>query len=119
MKRNLGLSAILSIIFLSGSSLYCQKLVESVSAIVGNEVIYLSEVEYSLAQQLLYGDRTPVNQLRCRIFEEMMVSKLFLDQARIDSVEVSEANVEGALNVKMLSDQPVLNRFWKKPGKKA
>jgi peptidyl-prolyl cis-trans isomerase SurA len=120
MKRNLRFSAILSVIFLSTCSLYCQKLVESVSGIVGNEVIYLSEVEYNLAQQLLYGDRTPVNQLRCTIFEEMMVSKLFLDQARIDSIEVSEANVEGALNVKInnairsAGSEQVLEEAWKK-----
>ena len=31
---------------------------------------------------------------RCQILEEMLVSKLFLNQARIDSLEINDANVE-------------------------
>jgi len=47
------------------------------------------------------GDRTPVDQIRCRTLEQMLVSKLFIDQARIDSIIVSEAEVEGDLNMRM------------------
>jgi peptidyl-prolyl cis-trans isomerase SurA len=78
---------------------YSQTLVESVAGIVGNEVIYLSDVENSIVQEVAGGNRTSVSTLRCRLFEQEMVAKLFLDQARIDSIKVSEAAVESRLNM--------------------
>ena len=101
MRENFRSLVILVIMFSTGSALYSQKLVESVSGIVGNEVIYLSDVENDLVQQILSGDRTPPNTLRCRLFEELLISKLFLDQARIDSIQVSESTIEGDLNLRL------------------
>lgn len=75
-----------------------QKVVESIVGIVGNEVIYLSDVEGQVMQLKAERDPTPVDQLRCRVFEDLLVQKLFLDQARIDSIEVSSENVEAELN---------------------
>jgi peptidyl-prolyl cis-trans isomerase SurA len=78
-----------------------QTLVESVAAIVGNEVVYLSEVENTLNDLRRTGDKTPVDELRCRVFEQMLVSKLFMDQARIDSITVTEEAVEGDVNLRI------------------
>ncbi len=78
-----------------------QVLVESVAAIVGNEVIYLSDLENTLADLKRSGDKTPVDELKCHIFQQMLVSKLFMDQARIDSITVTDDQVEGDLNMKM------------------
>jgi peptidyl-prolyl cis-trans isomerase SurA len=75
-----------------------QQVVESVVAVVGNEVIYLSEIEGQVVQLKAERDPTPVEQLRCRIFEDQLIQKLFLDQARIDSIEVSPESVESDLN---------------------
>lgn len=110
MKENTRLCLVLFfLLFICSSALYSQKLVESVSGIVGNEVIYLSDVENDLVQQMLAGARTPVNTLRCRLLEELMISKLFLDQARIDSIQVSETTIEGNLNM-------TLNDFIRRAG---
>jgi peptidyl-prolyl cis-trans isomerase SurA len=78
-----------------------QVLVESVAAIVGNEVIYLSELENQIADARRNGNKTPVDELRCSIFQQMLISKLFMDQARIDSVIVTDDQVEGDLNMRM------------------
>ena len=78
-----------------------QMLVESVAAIVGNEVIYLSDIENSIADVRRNGNKTPLEQLTCRVFQQMLVSKLFMDQARIDSIIVSDDEVEGDLNMRM------------------
>lgn len=89
-------------LFLPGVLLVnAQKLVESIAAIVGNEVIYLSDLENTIADVRRGGNKTPVDQLRCKVFEEMLVSKLFLDQARIDSIIVTDDAVEGDLNMRM------------------
>jgi peptidyl-prolyl cis-trans isomerase SurA len=86
------------------ASVYSQKLVESVAGIVGNEVIFLSDVEGGVVQEMMNGNRMSANVLRCKIFEDQMVQKLFLDQAKIDSIEVSDENIEGNLNM-------TLNRY--------
>jgi peptidyl-prolyl cis-trans isomerase SurA len=82
-------------------SAHSQKLVESVAAIVGNEVVYLSEVEEAVTEYRRSGDRSPLDDLRCRIFQEQLISKLFLDQARIDSIEITEDAVEGDVNMRI------------------
>jgi hypothetical protein len=69
-------------IFIWSAGLNGQQLVESVAGIVGNEVIYLSAVENNVAQVKSSGDRTPIDKLRCKMFEELLVSKLFLQELR-------------------------------------
>ena len=39
--------------------------------------------------------------MRCDVFNEMLVSKLFIDQARIDSINVTDDVIEGDLNMRM------------------
>jgi peptidyl-prolyl cis-trans isomerase SurA len=102
------------------SVLKAQQLVESVAGIVGNEVVYLSDVENNLAQARASGDRTPVDRLRCNMFEEILVSKLFLDQARIDSIIVTEASIEGDINLRLndfirrAGSEKALEEYFKK-----
>jgi peptidyl-prolyl cis-trans isomerase SurA len=78
-----------------------QVLIESVAAVVGNEVIYLSDLENTVSDVRRNGDKTPVDQLTCKVFQQMLVSKLFTDQARIDSINITDDAVEGDLNMKM------------------
>ncbi len=99
MKLNLRKAILLLLIPATMSQVYSQKLVESVAGIVGNEVIFLSDVESQVAQQIASGDRTPLSTLRCMTFESELIGKLFLDQARIDSIEVSEEAINGQLNL--------------------
>ena len=96
MKRNVIIICALAIF--AGQGAAGQQVVESVVAVVGNEVVYLSEIEGQVVQLKAERDPTPVEQLRCRIFEDQLIQKLFLDQARIDSIEVSPESVESDLN---------------------
>ncbi|MDX9729826.1 MAG: peptidylprolyl isomerase [Bacteroidales bacterium] len=96
MKRNIIIICALAIF--AGQGAAGQQVVESVVAVVGNEVVYLSEIEGQVVQLKAERDPTPVEQLRCRIFEDQLIQKLFLDQARIDSIEVSPESVESDLN---------------------
>jgi peptidyl-prolyl cis-trans isomerase SurA len=102
MKRNLRICFVLISLFMPGVlTVYSQKLVESIAAIVGNEVIYLSDLENTVTDLRRSGNKTPLDQLRCNVFQEMLVSKLFLDKARIDSIIVTDDAVEGDLNMRM------------------
>jgi len=102
IKRNLKIFLVLISLFLPGVlTVSSQVLVESIAAIVGNEVIYLSDLENTVADLRRSGNKTPVDNLTCSVFQEMLVSKLFLDQARIDSITVTDDAVEGELNLRM------------------
>lgn len=87
-----------ALLMLAGYSASGQQIVESIVAVVGNEVIFLSDIEGQVMQMKAERDPTPVEELRCRVLEDLMIQKLFLDQAKIDSIEVSPDNVEADLN---------------------
>ena len=76
---------------------YQNGLVDKTVAVVGNEVIMLSDVEEEVKNQNYAGymsDKTG----RCELLENMMVSKIFLMQARVDSLEVNNDMVESNLD---------------------
>lgn len=101
-KRNLKFCLTLICMFVPGVFVAnSQVLVESVAAVVGNEVIYLSDLENTIADVKRNGNKTPDDELTCRVFQQMLVSKLFMDQARIDSITVTDDAVESDLNMRM------------------
>jgi peptidyl-prolyl cis-trans isomerase SurA len=102
MKKKFRFCLILFCWFLPGVLvLNAQVLVESVAAIVGNEVIYLSDLESTIADLRRGGNKAPYNDIRCEVFHEMLVAKLFIDKARIDSIVVGEDAVDSDLNMRM------------------
>jgi peptidyl-prolyl cis-trans isomerase SurA len=121
MKNNLRLCAILMILIIQSiAASNAQKLVDAVSAIVGNEVIYLSDVENGVVQQQMYSSRNSVDELRCSVFEELLISKLFLDQARLDSITVTDESVDSELNMRLndfirrAGSEQALEEYFKK-----
>ncbi len=78
-----------------------QYLIDEVSAIVGDETVFLSDVENMVLQQITMGDRRPEETIRCEVFEDLLVQLLFLDQARIDSIEISGDNINRMLDERL------------------
>ena len=76
---------------------YSGGLIDKTVAIVGNEVIMLSDIEDEVEMMKAYGMMSD-KKGRCEILEEMMATKLFLMQARLDSLEVNNDMVEGELS---------------------
>ncbi|MCX6301294.1 MAG: peptidylprolyl isomerase [Bacteroidia bacterium] len=104
MKKGKGLILILAGILISGlSAVKSQKLIESVAAIVGNEVVYLSDIENLVIDLKRNGNKMPIDQQRCVVLNELLVSRLFLDQARIDSITVTEDMVESEVTMNINS----------------
>ncbi len=86
--------------FLLCLSLGAQKytgVVDKTVATVGGEVILLSDIEAEV-QQRRAGGSSSDKDMRCEILESMMDSKLFLMQARIDSININKDMVEGNLS---------------------
>jgi peptidyl-prolyl cis-trans isomerase SurA len=102
MKRSGRLRLIMLVWLIPGViSSNAQTLVESVAAIIGNEVIFLSDIENGVLDMRRGNPRTPVDQIRCNVFQELLIAKLFVDQARIDSIQVTDDTVEGDLNMQI------------------
>ncbi|MGM0376590.1 MAG: foldase protein PrsA [Bacteroidota bacterium] len=74
--------------FASGQS----NVIDEVVAVVGDEPVLRSEIEFQHQQALMQGEKAG-GDIRCQIFEQMMVQNLLLEQAKIDSVEVGENQV--------------------------
>ena len=73
-------------------------IVDKTVAVVGNEVIMISEIESEVQMmQYNYGMQSD-RKARCELLESMMSSKLFLMQARVDSLVVNNDMVESELS---------------------
>ena len=76
---------------------YENGLADKTIVLIGNEAIFLSHLEGEIQVMAAEGRGVDRNS-RCQMLENMMVHKLFLNQARMDSLVVSEDNVEMELN---------------------
>ena len=87
---------ILIALLLFSSKIYCQKVIDGVEAIIGNEIILTSDIETQYQQYLAQG-YTNRGEIKCRIIEDLLYQKLLLNQAKIDSLEISEQEIESEL----------------------
>lgn len=71
-------------------------IVDEIIWVVGNEPILLSDVEETRISSEAYGQ--PVDNPYCTIPEQIAVNKLFVYQAELDSVTVSESDVIRAVD---------------------
>ena len=74
--------------------------IEKTVALVGNDIVMLSDIE-SEAQMMRARGLAVDKSARCEIFEGFLVSKLFLTQAKLDSLAINDAYVEQALEQRM------------------
>ena len=73
-------------------------IVDKTIAVIGNEVIMVSDIEAEAQmRQYNYGMQSD-RKARCEILENMMAMKLFLMQARVDSLVVNNDMVESELS---------------------
>lgn len=77
-----------------------RQLIDKVVGTVGQEIILLSEIEdqFSLAQKRQPG--LPVDA-RCQIMEAVMAQNLMLNQARLDSIVVTDDEIDSQLDARI------------------
>ena len=105
--------------FNASAQKYSDGIIDKTIAVIGNEVIMISDLEDQVSMMRAYGMMSD-KKGRCEILEEMMESKLFLMQARVDSITVNNDVVEGELRnrVDMLKtnlggEEEVVKQFGK------
>jgi len=63
--------------------------IDQVIAVVGDNPILLSDVEFQYQQAMMQGTNFQ-GDLKCHIFEQLLLQNLLLEQAKLDSIEISE-----------------------------
>lgn len=72
------------------------QVMDKIIATVGGELILLSELEEQFALALSQKGDIPQNA-RCEILEQLLTSKLLINQSKLDSIEVGDDEVENQL----------------------
>lgn len=76
------------------------RVIDKSVAVIGNEMIALSDLESEIQMMGSQGKNSD-RRARCEILEELMQAKLFLMQARIDSLNVNSEMVRAELNQRL------------------
>lgn len=92
MKKLMILLAVVAM----GASLCAQErqVVDGIVAVVGKNIIRHSDIEQAYTQIRLHQGVQNSHEERCKLLESMLVNKMLLHKGMIDSVEVSDDQVE-------------------------
>ncbi len=118
--RSFALAILLFTTQMAIAQTYKGGLIDKTIALVGNEMITISELEAEVQMMMAQGMVSDRN-LRCEILENMMAQKLFLNQARLDSLVVNAEQVEmelgNRINTAMasLGGEKEMERYFNKP----
>jgi peptidyl-prolyl cis-trans isomerase SurA len=98
MKKILWMAGGLLCLFLNVQAQ--KKNIDKVVAVLGNNVILLSELNQQYAQYLNSGNQNN-ETVKCYILQQMLVQKLLKQQAEIDSVMVDDPQVDDEVDRRM------------------
>jgi len=90
--------------FSSAGTAYAQRdtIIDGVVGIVGGNMILKSDVENQYLQIRSQGNiQGTATKLKCQIFEGLLFQKLLLHQAQVDSITVTDAQVESEMDRRM------------------
>ncbi|MCK9613034.1 MAG: peptidylprolyl isomerase [Bacteroidales bacterium] len=115
---------IIFLIFLHSLSANAQSdtgkiIIDQVAAVIGNNVILFSDIENEYIQALLQGNTTG-SIIKCGILEEIMFQKLLLTQADIDSITVTDKQVDSEIDrriryfISQVGTQEKLEQYFNK-----
>ncbi|MEW5845364.1 MAG: peptidylprolyl isomerase [Bacteroidota bacterium] len=94
--------------------------IDKVIAVVGNERILLSDVEQELLRIKMQGS-TNTNIDRCQLLEQLLIQKLLITQAKIDSIQVNDGSVESEVDrrlkyfISQIGSEKALENYFNKP----
>ena len=103
MNKRTFLSILLPAILISGTcaaQTYPDGIIDKTIAVVGGEMIAISDIESEVQMMRAQGMSSDKN-MRCEVLESLMQSKLFLSQARVDSLTVNNDMVEAEMSQRM------------------
>lgn len=99
---------------------YQAGLIDKTVALIGSDMIQLSAIENEVQMMMVQGV-TSDKYIRCEVLENMLIQKLFLNQAKLDSLKVNNESVEAELNnrvqqiMSQLGGEKAMEDYFKKP----
>lgn len=102
MKRSLSTVLFLLMALFQIQSMAQDTVIDGIIAIVGGHMLLKSDLETQYLQYRAQGNITGSPQrVKCQIFENMLFMKLLYHQAEVDSLEVSDSQVETEMDRRM------------------
>ena len=108
-------------LILTSSLIFSQKTsIDGIVAIIGQKTILKSDVETQILQ---YKSRSETHgdNLKCFVFEELLFQALLVNQSYVDSLEVSDNQVNGELDRRMamfeeqMGGRDAMEKYFNKP----
>lgn len=94
------------------------QLIDGVIAQVGKEIVLKSDLDQSITAQQQQNPALELDQ--CQVFEDLLMEKLLLHQAALDSVEVGEEEVQANIDrriqvfIQQIGSQAKLEQYYDK-----
>ena len=114
--------ALISIVTICVSATYAQQqVIDKIVAVVGKNIIMQSDIEEQYMQYRLQGGiKGSASSIRCEILEDLLFRKLMLNQAELDSIEVTDAQIESEMDYRIryylaqLGSQEKVEKYFNK-----
>jgi peptidyl-prolyl cis-trans isomerase SurA len=93
---------------------------DEVIGVIGDEIATKAELESKFAAMVSEG-ATVTDNSRCEVLEDILYSKMLLNQAKLDSIEVTENQVESEMDrrlryfIQKIGSEEALVEYYKKP----
>ncbi len=94
--------------------------VDKIVARVDNQILLKSEVELAFLQARSQNQGIPSGTLKCKVFEQLLINKMMLAKAELDSVTVEDNMVDDQLSRRMnymiqtIGSKEKLEEYYKK-----
>lgn len=117
--KNSILLSIMSLLVVVAVAQPQSKTIDKIIATVGSEIVLKSALEGQIASLKSQGILVDEDE-RCRLFEDLLYQHLLINQAALDSVEVSDAQVEGEMDrrlsffIQQVGSEERLEQYYKK-----
>jgi len=100
-------------------SAFSQEVIDKVIAVVGGDMILSSDIDQEVMRLKMQGG-LPDGDVKCQIFEQILIQKLLLHQSKIDSIVVNDGAVEGEIDrrlqyfVNQIGSEKALENYFHK-----
>jgi peptidyl-prolyl cis-trans isomerase SurA len=121
MKKTGVLVLLVLLMITANRTLAQEQIIDEVVAVVGANFILQSDIEAQYLQYRMQGAIKDARAIRCQILEEMLFQKLLLNQAELDSVQITDDQIEQTMDarfryyIQQFGSQEKLEEFYKKP----
>ncbi|MFP4023270.1 MAG: peptidylprolyl isomerase [Thiohalospira sp.] len=118
MLKRLLIFTILIVSFLNLSA-QKQYVADRIIANVGDKIILQSDIENQVIQLMAQGYQGKTD-MKCEVFEELLIQKMLLIQAELDSIQIGVNQIESELDqrlnyfIRQIGSQEKLEEFYKK-----